>query len=113
MSGDERPVIAVLDGRGLGGDIALLAALSGIGAQIITIGDRPDYSRSDMLDSLYGGPSISDTIASLRDDAGWLGCSPRSARKPYRTSGREITFIDTPKPLSKRRARRLRGKVSA
>lgn len=94
-------------------DASLLRALEGAGVQIVTVADRPDYSRVDVLDSLYGGPSISDTIASLRDDGGWLGCSPRSARKPYRTSGREITFIDTPKPLSKRRARRIRGKQSA
>ncbi|MES3054940.1 hypothetical protein O6V14_04790 [Sphingomonas faeni] len=34
-------------------------------------------------------------------------------RHPHPPARREITFIDTPKPLSKRRARRLRGKVPA
>ena len=100
----------------LGGDglelEALAARLDLHGMTFVHLRDDHRLDRTELLDQLYGGPSIGDTIASLRLEGGWLA-PPRADRKPYRTSGRQIVFIDTPKPLSKRRARRLRGRAAA
>jgi hypothetical protein len=73
--------------------VILAMACAGIGGGIAPRGRGLDY----MEDSL-------DTLGMIMGDGDYR----QSQYRPRR----EIAFIDTPKPLSKRRARRLRGKAA-
>ncbi|PTQ64487.1 hypothetical protein C8J45_103337 [Sphingomonas sp. PP-CE-3G-477] len=82
--------------------VILAMACAGIGGGIAPRGRGFDLDYMD--DSL-------DTLAFIMGDD-----RPRDSmgfRHPHQRARREIAFIDTPKPLSKRRARRLRGKAAA
>jgi hypothetical protein len=75
--------------------VILAMACAGIGGGIVPRGRGLDFDY--MEDRL-------DTLGMI------LGGEPR--RTAQRPSRRPLPFIDTPKPLSKRRARRLRGKAA-
>jgi hypothetical protein len=93
MSADTEIKVRALPGHPLT-SVILAMACAGIGGSIAPRGRDLDY----MEDQL-------DTLGMIMGDY--------DRPSPRRVSRREITFIDTPKPLSKRRARRLRGKAAA
>jgi hypothetical protein len=77
--------------------------------------DIPDWRRDSMDMLLAIDPAETISMVGIG-----RGAPPPSRRfdamgflMPYPPQRREITFIDTPKPLSKRRARRLRGRKGA
>lgn len=74
--------------------VILAMACAGIGGSVSARGHRLDF----MEDSL-------DTLGMIMGDDSYRPSQYRPRR--------ELAFIDTPKPLSKRRARRLRGKAAA
>lgn len=88
-------------GMPLGMAAALAAAASmGVRPMLIGAGEELRYHDDyDLLGLVIGGPE-----QRYRDRLGMA----------HRRSNRyEITHIDTPKPISKRKARRLRGKARA
>jgi hypothetical protein len=100
-----RDEIAITGAHGFGVSPALIASLAAAGVVIVNLNDEHERRRHDfdLLDRL----DVLDMV---------IGARPRSGAPntytPGRLTRREIEFIDTPKPLSKRRARRLRGKAA-
>ena len=101
------PIALITGAHGFGISAALIASLGGAGVRVVNLEDDSEIAsrrhnrelldRLDRLDMLTWNRSIDEGLPSRWDP-------------PAR---REITFIDTPKPLSKRRARRLRGRAAA
>ena len=101
------PIALITGAHGFGISAALIGALAGAGVSVINLdNEREDETRHrnqelmdriDILDMLIG------TGAGDRPDHDYPSPVPR----------RELQFNDTPKPLSKRRARRLRGRAAA
>jgi hypothetical protein len=79
-------------------DLHRLAALVAIaGCAVIPNDVRAETGRGDWDDVLFGGPSFFD----LSQGPSWT------------PSTREVTYLpETPKPLTKRQKRRLKGKQS-
>jgi len=102
-----RDPLLITGAHGFGVSAALVAALGSLGVAIVDIDDEPEQmarrhnaellDRLDILDMLIGAGAHSS-----QHSEGFLP-TPR----------RELTFNDTPKPLSKRRARRLRARAAA
>ena len=101
------PIALITGAHGFGISAALIASLGAAGVVVVNLEDEPEQmilrrdatlDRLDMLDML-------------------VGAKPRSGAPNTYTPGhltrRQIEFVDTPKPLSKRRARRLRGRAAA
>ena len=112
MSGGEGRKVAVVGGGAAGTASLVAAILAGAGHSLAIVG------HDDALDhlDLHRRPDLMDRLDVLSMVLGHGGDRPQDSmgfRHPHPPARREIAFIDTPKPLSKRRARRLRGKVSA
>ena len=100
-----RDEIAITGAQGFGLSPALIASLAAAGVVIVNLDDERERRHDvDLLDRL-------DVLDML------IGTWPKSGAPntsiPGRLTRREIEFADTPKPLSKRRARRLRGRAAA
>ena len=106
MSG--RDHIALITGaHGFGVSAVLLASLAAIGVSVVNLEDDREHEtrrrnralldRIDILDMAIGNGARDSGLPSRWD------APPR----------REVAFNDTPKPMSKRRARRLRGRSAA
>lgn len=125
MSGDS-PLdrIALI---GADGNMAAMVAqaLSDVpGVSVLILGDEPrfniideaaDMARLAMLDGLL---AVEGPDQRYRDRLGFMHArrsTPTGEVDALRwlLPRREVTHIDTPKPISKRKARRLRGKASA
>lgn len=105
---NSRDSIALITGaHGFGISAALIASLGAAGVRVVNIEDDSEIAsrrhnrelldRFDMLDILIGTGARSSR---------YPDCPPSAPK-------REIHFNDTPKPLSRRRARRLRGRAAA
>jgi len=101
------PIALITGAHGFGISAALIASLGAAGVCVTNLEDDSEIAarrhnrelldRLDILNMLIGTGARSSR---------YPDCPP-SARK------RELHFNDTPKPLSKRRARRLRGRAAA
>jgi hypothetical protein len=105
MTGRDR--IAITGAHGFGISAALIASLSAHGVVVVNLEDEPEQMtlrRDATLDRL-------EMLEML------VGAKPRSGApntyEPGPPTRRQIKFVDTPKPLSKRRTRRLRGRAAA
>jgi len=101
------PIALITGAHGFGISAALIALLGAAGVAVVNLEDEPEQMtlrRDATLDRL-------DMLEML------VGAKPRSGAPntytPGRLTRRQIEFVDAPKPLSKRRARRLRGKAAA
>jgi len=101
-----RDEIAITGAHGFGISAALIATLGAAGVVIVNLDDEPERRRGDvdLLDRL----DVLDMVLGSRSKSG----APNTYT-PGHLTRRQIEFVDTPKPLSKRRARRLRGKGAA
>lgn len=101
------PIALITGAHGFGISAALIASLGAAGVCVVNLEDDREIEtrrrNSDLLDRL----DILDMI---------IGNGARTSRQPDYPPPpprREIQFNDTPKPLSKRRARRMRGKTGS
>jgi NAD(P)-dependent dehydrogenase (short-subunit alcohol dehydrogenase family) len=97
--------VAIVSGMSGGFGAAALAAIIGAGGMVVRIGDDEHESRRlHLLDRLDG---LSDRLGVMS----MIGCDDSEPKRfglqPRRD---DVTHISTPKRLSRRRARRLRGK---
>lgn len=99
------PIALITGAHGFGISAALIASLGAAGVSVINLEDDGEFTtrRRELLDRI----DVFDMLPSSRHREDGL----RSLWDPQ--PRRVITFIDTPKPLSKRRARRLRGRGAA
>ncbi len=110
----------LIAGSGIGPAMAALAA-AGIGhSQIVVLNDGPDYALDlDMMMDRLDVLSMFAADDRPRDRMGFRhphppkmeGCAKVINAMFIGLSGR-VDHIDTPKPMSKRRARRLRGRAT-
>jgi len=99
--------ILLTGAHGFGVSAALIAALGAVGVCVINLEDDREIETRRHNRELLGRLDILDMI---------IGNGPRGSRRPDAlppVRRREIQFNDTPKPMSKRSARRLRGKAEA
>ena len=98
--------IAITGAHGFGISTALIVSLAAAGVVVVNLDDERERRRHDF--DLVDRLDVLDMV---------IGARPRSGAPntytPGRLTRREIEFVDTPKPLSKRRARRLRGRAVA
>jgi len=104
MTGLDR--IAITGAHGFGISTALIVSLAAAGVVVVNLDDQHERRRrdEDLLDRL----DVLDMLVGA-----WPKSGAPNTYTPGRLTHRQIEFIDTPKPLSKRRARRLRGRVGA
>ncbi len=104
MTGRDR--IAITGAHGFGISAALIASLSAHGVVVVNLDDQHERRRRD--EDLLNRLDVLDMLVGA-----WPKSGAANAYTPGRLTRREIKFVDTPKPLSKRRARRLRGRAAA
>lgn len=101
------PIALIKGAHGFGISAALIASLGAAGVCVVNLDEDGEIEKRRRARAVSDRLDISDML---------VGTGSRSSRYPDRpppAPRREIQFNDTPKPLSKRRARRMRGKGAA